>query len=146
VVVVNKNYRFKISALLRCYNFSGKNGGNYKSGCSFEKKYVYRVSRQDIEALLSTHPDGLFNTDITFEQFLISRVNNARNINQPQSYNQVQNQNIDMLKNNFFQSNNSNNITSNDNEVMVMVLGSTVSLGFIILIIMFLLENYFIIG
>ena len=142
----NKNYSFTISLLLRCYNFSGKNGGNYKNGCSFEKKYGYRVSRQDIEALLSTYPDGIFNTNITFEQFLISRVNNAININQPQSYNQVQNQNIDMLNNNFFQQNNSkntNNSTFSADDGLGIVFGIGAALAFIILVIMLFTGNIF---
>jgi hypothetical protein len=88
LVFKNKNYGRSVSVITRYYNLNGVNSGIYKNGCSFEKKYGYRVSRQDIEALLRTYPDGLYNTDITFEQFLISRVNNAKKINQPQAYKQ----------------------------------------------------------
>lgn len=74
----DRNYSFTVSLIHRCYNFSGQNGGRYKPGCRFEQAHGYRVTRDDIEAFLRQYPNGTFGSGITFEQFLLTRVQAAR--------------------------------------------------------------------
>lgn len=74
-----ENLGYTVSLIHRVYNFAGKNRGRYKKGCAFEKKYGYQVTTADTIAFVQTYPDGCAGTSITFEQFLTSRVNNARN-------------------------------------------------------------------
>ena len=75
----DENYSFTVSLITRCYNFAGQNGGKYRNGCKFEKTYGYRVSREDIEAFVRKYPNGTFGNGVTFEDFLIARVESSRN-------------------------------------------------------------------
>lgn len=75
-VFSDPNYSYTVSLIHRCYNFSGQNSGKYRDGCKFEQRYGYRVSRKDIEAFIKKYPNGTFNSNITFEDFLITRINN----------------------------------------------------------------------
>lgn len=77
MVFGHENYSFTVSLIHRCYNFFGKNSGKYTPKCAFERKYGYRVTRNDIEAFVVTYPNGTFNLGITFEDFLINRVKSA---------------------------------------------------------------------
>jgi hypothetical protein len=79
----DENYSFTVSLIHRCYNFSGKNSGKYGNGCRFERTYGYRVTRKDIEAFVKKYPNGTFNTEITFEDFLITRVDTAKTQGRP---------------------------------------------------------------
>jgi len=69
---------FTVSLIHRCYNFTGVNSGKYAPGCEFERKYGYRISREDIEAFVLTYPNGTHHLGIHFEDFLKDRINNAR--------------------------------------------------------------------
>ena len=77
LVFGDQNYSFTVSLIHRCYNFSGQNSALYRNGCRFEQTYGYRVTRKDIEAFLKQYPNGTFQTGVTFEQFLKSRVNSG---------------------------------------------------------------------
>lgn len=74
----NENYSYTVSLIHRYYNFSGQNGGRYREGCSFERTYGYRVTRKDIEAFVRKYPNGTVDKGVTFEDFLITRVKNAK--------------------------------------------------------------------
>lgn len=71
------NYSYTVSLIHRCYNFAGQNKGRYCPGCRFEADYGYRVTRKDIEAFVRKYPAGTFRKDITFEDFLLTRVKSA---------------------------------------------------------------------
>jgi len=84
MVFGDENFSFTVSLIHRCYNFSNQNSGRYAPGCKFEKTYGYRVTVDDIEAFVRTYPNGTFNTGITFEDFLKTRlINAAQGQNQP---------------------------------------------------------------
>lgn len=87
MVFGDKNASFTVSLIHRMYNFEGKNGGKYKNGCKFEKTYGYRITRQDIERFVYAYPNGCKDSSVTFEQFLISNLN-QRNNNVQNGYNQ----------------------------------------------------------
>jgi len=75
------NYSYTVSLIHRCYNFTGQNGAKYRNGCKFEQTYGYRVTRKDIEAFVKKYPNGTFEIGINFEDFLRTRVNNAKKQN-----------------------------------------------------------------
>lgn len=76
-ILNDKNGSFTVSLIHRCYNFSGKNSRKYREGCKFEQTYGYRVTRRDIEDFVRTYPNGTFQTGITFEDFLKTRIGRA---------------------------------------------------------------------
>ncbi len=74
VLGIEENGSFKVSQIHRIYNFSNSNQGRYRNGCKFEQTYGYRVTREDIEAFTDMYPDGTTEEDITFDDFLLARV------------------------------------------------------------------------
>ena len=76
-ILNDKNGSFTVSLIHRCYNFSGKNSRKYREVCKFEQTYGYRVTRRDIEDFVRTYPNGTFQTGITFEDFLKTRIGRA---------------------------------------------------------------------
>jgi hypothetical protein len=68
------NYSHTVSLIHRAYNFSGQNGGRYRKGCRFETTYGYEVTKNDIVDFVNQYPNGTYRMDITFEDFLITKV------------------------------------------------------------------------
>lgn len=101
VIFGDENYSFTVSLIHRAYNFSGRNGGKYRNGCQFEKKHGYRVSRKDIEAFVRKYEHGCFDKNVTFETFLISRLNNvSQPISKPDRQRQTTNRQQTPVQNN----------------------------------------------
>ena len=73
-----ENYSYTVSLIHRCYNFSGQNGGKYCEGCKFEQVYGYRVTRRDLESFVKKYPNGTFERGISFEDYLLSKVKDAK--------------------------------------------------------------------
>lgn len=74
----DENYSWYVSLITRAYNFQGKNGGRYRAGCAFERKYQYQVTKKDIEAFVKAYPNGSFNSGVEFEEFLLAKRVNQR--------------------------------------------------------------------
>jgi len=75
MVFGNKNYSWKVSLIHRCYNFSGDNSGRYGPGGQFERTYGFSATREDIEDFVMTYPDGTFDLGISFDDFLLEKMN-----------------------------------------------------------------------
>lgn len=114
------NYSFTVSLIHRCYNFAGQNGGKYRKGCKFERTYGYRVTRKDLEDFIGKYPNGTFENGVTFEDFLIARVENARN-------------SVSMGNGNGHPTNDNNNSVNNDADSVI----GCGSISLFILVIMF---------
>lgn len=71
------NYSFTVSLIMRCYNFKDRNSRRYRPGCKFEQETGYRVTDADIDAFLKKYPNGTFQTNYTFEDFLRERAAKA---------------------------------------------------------------------
>lgn len=81
-IFYDRNASFTVSLIHRAYNFSQRNGGRYKNGCAFERKYNYHVSTADIEAFVRKYPNGCWQNEYSFEQFLIERATSFHKQNQ----------------------------------------------------------------
>ena len=77
-IVFGRGTSQTVSMIHRCYNFSDRNGGRYRNGCWFEQQYGYRVTRADIEAFVKKYPNGTYQNGVTFDEFLLSRVQTAQ--------------------------------------------------------------------
>ena len=78
LVFGKENYSYTVSLIHRIYGFSDRNSGLYRNGCSFERNYSYRVTRQDIEAFVKKYPEGTYSKGIRLEDFLITRANKQK--------------------------------------------------------------------
>lgn len=69
----DENRKFTVSLFTRAYGFSGQNSGRYGAGSRFAREHGFAATYDDVYAFVCQYPQGTYDLDISFDDFLVRR-------------------------------------------------------------------------
>ena len=69
----DENRKFTVSLFTRAYGFSGQNSGRYGAGSRFAREHGFTATYDDVYAFVCQYPQGTYDLDISFDDFLVRR-------------------------------------------------------------------------
>ena len=79
----DENRKFTVSLFTRAYGFSGQNSGLYGAGSRFAREHGFTATYDDVYAFVCQYPQGTYDLDISFDDFLVRR-HQQRTYTQPE--------------------------------------------------------------
>lgn len=69
----DENRGFTVSLFTRAYGFSNRNSGRYGVGSKFAREHGFAATYDDVYAFVCQYPQGTYDLDISFDDFLVRR-------------------------------------------------------------------------
>ena len=79
----DENRGFTVSLFTRAYGFSNRNSGRYGAGSRFAREHGFTATYDDVYAFVCQYPQGTYDLDISFDDFLVRR-HQQRTYTQPE--------------------------------------------------------------
>lgn len=69
----DENRGYTVSLFTRAYGFSNRNSGRYGAGSRFAREHGFTATYDDVYAFVCEYPQGTYDLDISFDDFLVRR-------------------------------------------------------------------------